>query len=169
MNKGSHRMDSIIIRKMIDSDVEELVAIACAAWTPIYEFRQQTLGDELFTLVHENWQEDKSEQSRSACRRRDTVDVWVAEEDGKPVGFVTFTCDANRVGRIGNNAVHPSCQGRGIASMLYQRALDEMRARGMRAARVVTGGDPAHAPARRAYEKAGFGLPLPSVEYFRFL
>lgn len=162
-------MDTVIIRRMMDSEVEELVAIACAAWAPIYEFRRETLGGELFMLVHPNWQEEKSEQIRSACRRRDTDDVWVAEQDGKPVGFVTFTCGANGVGRIGNNAVHPSCQGEGIASILYQRALDEMRARGMRAARVVTGGDPAHAPARRAYEKAGFGLPLPSVEYFRLL
>jgi hypothetical protein len=36
-------------------------------------------------------------------------------------------------------------------------------------ARVTTGGDPAHAPARRGYEKAGFGADLPSVTYHREL
>ncbi|NLN19725.1 MAG: GNAT family N-acetyltransferase [Firmicutes bacterium] len=161
-------MDSIVIRKMIDSDVEQLVAIACAAWEPIYELRRQILGDELFYLIHPNWQEEKSSQIRRACQSQDTQ-VWVAEEDGRPVGFVTFWWGSNQVGVVGNNAVHPSCQGRGIASTLYEKALNEMRAKGMRAARVYTGGDPAHAPARRAYEKAGFDMSLPSVEYFRLL
>ncbi len=161
-------MESLIIRKMIDSDAEHLVAIACAAWEPIYELRRQVLGDELFTLVHPDWREEKSGQIRHACQSQD-IEVWVAEENGRPVGFVSFSCGANQVGRIGNNAVHPRCQGRGIASMLYEKALNEMRAKGMRAARVYTGGDPAHARARRTYEKAGFDISLPSVDYFRLL
>jgi GNAT superfamily N-acetyltransferase len=157
---------SLVIREMIDSDVEKLVAIARIAWEPVYEYRRQELGDEMYTLLHEDWQETKSEEIRRALERQY---VWVAEQDGQPVGFVTYSCGANKVGRMGNNAVHPDYQGRGIASMLYERALDGMRVKGMRAARVYTGGDPAHAPARRAYEKAGFDMALPSVDYFRFL
>jgi AAA domain len=38
----------------------------------------------------------------------------------------------------------------------------------MKYVRVDTGGDPSHAPARRAYEKARF-LPIPVVHYFRTL
>ena len=34
---------------------------------------------------------------------------------------------------------------------------------------VGTGGDPSHAPARRAYEKAGFGPAIPSLYYYRAL
>jgi hypothetical protein len=40
---------------------------------------------------------------------------------------------------------------------------------GMRVATVGTGGDPSHAPARRAYEKAGFNLQIPSVWMYRKL
>jgi hypothetical protein len=32
-----------------------------------------------------------------------------------------------------------------------------------------TGGDPSHAPARRAYEKAGFGPAIPSVSLYKLL
>lgn len=39
----------------------------------------------------------------------------------------------------------------------------------MALATVSTGGDPSHAPARRAYEKAGFGPGLPSVYLYRVL
>jgi hypothetical protein len=49
----------------------------------------------------------------------------------------------------------------------YEHALDRLREGGMRFARVGTGLDPAHAPARRAYKKAGFSIQLPSVEYYR--
>jgi hypothetical protein len=35
----------------------------------------------------------------------------------------------------------------------------------MSVAMVETGGDPGHAPARRTYEKAGFGL-FPTARYF---
>ena len=44
-----------------------------------------------------------------------------------------------------------------------------LRAHGMRVVKVTTGGDKSHAPARRAYEKAGFRTDLPTVTYFREL
>jgi len=52
---------------------------------------------------------------------------------------------------------------------MYAAALERMRAQGMRYARVRTGLDEAHAPARRAYTKAGFDIAIPSVEYYRSL
>jgi hypothetical protein len=43
-----------------------------------------------------------------------------------------------------------------------------MRAAGLTLAGIGTGGDPGHAPARAAYEKAGF-TPLPLVHYYKAL
>ena len=65
-------------------------------------------------------------------------------------------------------AVHPEYQKRGIAAQLNQAALDAMKAAGVKLAIVETGGDDGHAPARKAYEKAGYtGLPI--VRYFKEL
>jgi ribosomal protein S18 acetylase RimI-like enzyme len=72
----------------------------------------------------------------------------------------------SRIGEIGNNAVHPDVQGRGIGPQMYRHALERLRELGMRFVKVGTGGDPAHAPARRAYEKVGFDVQLPGVEYY---
>lgn len=157
-------MEQITVRDLRDADVEQLVAIAVAAWEPIYGHYRQQLGDEIFDMCYPNWDEEKSRQIRVACASK-SVHVLVATRNDKPVGFVTFVCDG-KVGTIGNNAVHPSCQRQGIASRLYQQAFQRMREMGMKAARVNTGLDPSHAPARRAYEKAGFDRQLPSVEYF---
>jgi GNAT superfamily N-acetyltransferase len=64
--------------------------------------------------------------------------------------------------------VDPDFQGRGIDAGLIKFALDWMRHAGMSIAMVETGGDPGHGPARRAYEKAGFGL-WPVARYFKKL
>ncbi|MEM8646439.1 MAG: GNAT family N-acetyltransferase, partial [Pseudomonadota bacterium] len=86
------------------------------------------------------------------------------------VGFVSITLDhTTLLGEIGLNAVHPSQCGRGYGTQLYTHALDVMRQAGMKAASVGTGADPSHAPARRAYQKAGFGPTLPNQWMYRTL
>jgi len=75
------------------------------------------------------------------------------------------TCEPGEVVLL---AVHPEFQKRGIATQLNEAALDAMKAVGAKLAIVETGGDDGHAPARRAYEKAGYtGLPI--VRYFKDL
>ena len=51
----------------------------------------------------------------------------------------------------------------------YERAFEEMKGMGVRVVKVKTGSDPAHAPARRSYEKAGFNVRLEHVVYLREL
>jgi hypothetical protein len=46
---------------------------------------------------------------------------------------------------------------------MYCHALECMKDAGMKVATVATGGDASHAPARRAYRKAGFDAEVPSV------
>lgn len=65
-------------------------------------------------------------------------------------------------------AVDPTAQRQGIGRRLIETALDYMRSEGVTRAELGTGGDPGHAAARRAYERAGFvGLPL--VHYYKEL
>jgi len=52
---------------------------------------------------------------------------------------------------------------------MYECATDRLRELGMRVAEVGTGGDPSHAPARRAYAKAGFGPGIPNVYLYKDL
>lgn len=46
---------------------------------------------------------------------------------------------------------------------MYDFAIKKMKEASMQVATVSTVRDPSHAPARRAYEKAGFILQIPSV------
>jgi len=169
-------VQEIVIRPLVPADVDAVVGIAVAAWQPIFARYRQMMGDELFITVHPHWQQEKARQVRQACAPDSSAIVVVAEmpqngeQVARVVGFCTcYTRPAVDVGEIGNNAVHPDWQGRGIASRLYQYVFERLRDRGMRYVKVHTGGDPAHTPARRAYQKAGFDVALPQVEYYREL
>jgi hypothetical protein len=73
------------------------------------------------------------------------------------------------LGRLPENKKSRIDTPQNTKSTLRDASLDRLRTAGMGYARVTTGGDPAHAPARRGYEKAGFGADLPSVTYHREL
>jgi ribosomal protein S18 acetylase RimI-like enzyme len=161
--------DTISIRELAPQDVPTVCDLAVAAWEPIYAWYQKTMGEELFAALHPDWRAEKAGQVRRACQPDNPAYVLVAEQDGRVVGFVTMYTGDNGVGEIGNNAVHPTAQGKGIAPRLYERAMAYLREQGMRFVRVSTGGDPAHAPARAAYAKVGFDIELPELTLYRAL
>ena len=161
--------DNIVFREGRPEDADAAAEIAVIAWEGIWEFYRRAMGDAMFDAVHAGCRESKAAQVHRAFTVEDPQTL-VAEMDGRVAGFVTFHADPQRgVGEIGNNAVHPDFRGRGIAGRLYQQVIERFRAMGLRFAKVTTGLDEAHAPARRAYEKAGFTVEIPSITYFRAL
>lgn len=162
--------DETVIRKVKPADIEALMEIAAAAWAPVFDCWRGILGDEIFDEVFSDWKPIKRSQVKRACDPADPAIVLVAERAEQVVGFVAFYANPQkRIGEISINAVHPDHQGHGIGAVMYERAFEQMRTRGMRIVKVFTGADPAHTPARRAYEKVGFSVSLPSVEYYRKL
>ncbi len=157
------------IRPLHDSDVEDLVQLSLLAWVPIFESFERLLGRNIFALIWPDWCIGQWAAIEAVCREREKTRVLVAELEGRVVGFLAYEIKAeDEIGEVQLLAVHPEYQNRGIGTALSNWALDDMRAGGMKIARVETGGDPPHAPARRSYEKAGYtGLPL--VRYFQDL
>ena len=162
--------DWVTIREYRPEDLEAVLDIAVAAWQPVYASRQEALGDELFALFHSEWQADKRRAVREACEGAQSAMMCIAEVDGRVAGFASYYATTERrAGEIGNNAVHPDFQGQGIGTRMYYSVCDHLRALGMRCVTVETGGEESHAPARRAYAKAGFEAEFPMVRYYRKL
>jgi ribosomal protein S18 acetylase RimI-like enzyme len=106
----------------------------------------------------DNWRVSQQKAVEDVCAAEDT-NVWVALDTGSTVGFVAVKLDSeSSMGEIYMVAVDPDYQGRGIGSTLIEFVLAQMKDAGMSIAMVETGGDLGHAPARRTYEKLGFGL-----------
>lgn len=65
--------------------------------------------------------------------------VFVAEEDGVILGYITVRLDRESgLGRIPNLAVKAGLRGRGLGKRLMEHALDYLRAQGMTHAKIET-------------------------------
>jgi GNAT superfamily N-acetyltransferase len=157
------------IRPVRESDVEALVELSLLAWEPVFPSFERILGHRIYALIWPDWRAGQRRAVEAICRDAEKATVWVAELNGIVVGFLAYVLNLkDGTGEVQLLAVHPEYQNRGIGTALNKFVLEKMRESGMKMARVETGGDPSHAPARRSYEKAGY-TALPLVRYFKDL
>ena len=158
------------IRRIQEGDVGELQSIRQAAFAPVFDSFRSILGEEISAVAQARADEEQAELLASLCKPESPWEVYVAEVSDAVVGFVSVRLDIEaRLGEIGLNAVHPSSAGKGIGTAMYRFAMKRMKEVGIEVATVSTGGDPSHAAARRAYEKAGFTVGIPSIWLCRHL
>jgi len=157
------------IRPVCSDDVEDLVRLSLSAWTPVFSSFEQILGHNIYRLIWPDWRAGQRGAVETVCRDREKTSVLVAELDARVVGFLAYELNVqDGVGNVVLLAVDPDYQNLGIGTELNNLALEKMKESGMKMARVETGGDPSHAPARRCYEKAGY-TALPIVRYHKDL
>ncbi len=148
-----------------DEHLEFAGNIAVKAWQPIRQEYRKILGDCLYETFFDNWQTKKRKSVENSLKKGRG---FVALVDNDVAGFISYSIDEiTKTGEILENAVDPQFRGMGIGTMMYEFVMEKMREEGMFYAVVTTGGDDAHAPARRSYERAGFEKFLPSVKYFK--
>jgi ribosomal protein S18 acetylase RimI-like enzyme len=156
------------IRPFDDRDAETVVDLSLRAWAPVFASLERELGSDVFGRLHPDWREDQRRAVEGVLAAKERR-VWVAEADGTAVGFVAVRFHPESgMGEIYMLAVDPDHQGGGVGTALTEFALERLKDAGMKVAMVETGGDPGHAAARRAYERAGFVL-LPIARYFKNL
>ena len=157
-------MPELVFRLARPQDAHRLQAIRAAAFAPVFASFRALLGDEIYEIAQRR-EDDAQEALLTSLLAPDSIwELYVACTGDAIVGFVAVRLDAQRgIGEIGLNAVDPAQAGKGFGTALYEHALARMKKAGMKVATVGTGGDPSHAPARRAYQKAGFDAQVPSV------
>jgi ribosomal protein S18 acetylase RimI-like enzyme len=158
----------ILIREAQSDDLDALQNFTVRAFEPVFTSFALILGKHLYDLVYPDW---KSLQSNLVLSlyNNEKISVWVADLEGKPIGLIAYQFqEEDKTGVIEFLVVDPDYQNDGIGSRLNEFVLEKMIEAGMKIALVGTGGDESHAPARKAYEKAGF-IALPSVWYFKSL
>lgn len=152
------------MRSAIAKDLPYLENLRQAAFAPVFDSFRTILGDDIYNLAQAHEDEAQGGLLASFLAPDSDWKVYTAEVNGTVVGFVSIQLNQDRkVGEIGLNAVDPNYAGRGVGTIMYNFAVAKMKEAGMQVATVSTGGDPSHAPARRAYEKAGFTVQIPSV------
>jgi ribosomal protein S18 acetylase RimI-like enzyme len=162
-------MEESMIRNYRPDDIQDIKRIADKAWANIFAMFKERYGEELFETLYPNSATLKGSQIEEHCKAHPDW-VYVCEESGRVVGFATFNLNrAQGIGELSNNAVDPDCGLKGIGQQLYKAIFERLKAEGMKHACVQTGLDEAHAPARRAYERAGFDIHHERVFYYKKL
>ena len=160
----------LAIRPATAEDLPRLQEIRQAAFRPVFASFRSILGEEIYDLAQAKDDEAQPALLESMMAENSDWEVYAGQVGDKVVGFVSVRFDhATKVGEVGLNAVHPSSGSRGWGTAMYRFAVARMKEVGMQVATVATGGDPSHAPARRAYEKAGFSVSFPGVWMYRRL
>ena len=151
-------------------DLCRLQDIAFEAWQPIFQGYRQQIGDDLFEQSRPDPDGKRKEVLFRAENSPERI-IVAEDESGNIAGFATYDLDHERkIGIIGSNAVDKSMGLKGVGQAMYAEIFRRFKQAGMTAAQVTTGLDDGHAPARRAYQRAGFGeFSLPSVTYFKKL
>jgi GNAT superfamily N-acetyltransferase len=165
-----NQMCDLHIRPVRPDDVPRVQSIRRAAFAPIFASFRSILGDEIYEMAQRRDDEGQENLLTSLLGSDSPWAVHVAHYGDEVVGFVAIRVNREtQVGEIGLNAVDPAHAGKGVGIAMYEFALAFMRHAGMKVATVATGGDPSHAPARRAYRKAGFEIEIPSLWMYRRL
>jgi GNAT superfamily N-acetyltransferase len=158
------------LRPFEPGDLPALQHIRQAAFEPVFRSFRDIVGAEIAAIAFTHADADQAKLLSNICAAGSGHHVLVVTLGEEIVGFVSFTIDTDkRMGEIGLNAIHPGHAGRGLGTWMYEHALVRMKELGAALAMVGTGGDPSHAPARRAYEKAGFGPALSSIYLYKLL
>ncbi|WP_370614302.1 GNAT family N-acetyltransferase [Mumia sp. Pv 4-285] len=153
------------VRVLEPADLDAVVGLSLRAWAPVFASMGSVLGPRLDAMVNPQWESAQAAAVRAVCEER-SPHVYVAELDGTAAGFAAVALHDDDApepgsGEIEMIAVDPAYQRRGVARALIAACTEAMERAGCRFAVVATGGDPGHAPARAAYDAAGFtGLPL---------
>ena len=153
------------MREYRPEDLEIVMDIANQAWKPIRQMSREALGDKIANIMNPDG--DNTSKGKQVKWQIDSGDYGIAvcEHEGKIVGFITWKLEGI-FGDICNNGALPGTGLKGIGQTMYKYVLDLFRANGVKVAKVTTGLDWAHAPARRAYERAGFAKHLDSTTYY---
>lgn len=148
------------------SHVDAVARLSLRAWSPVFDSLKEALDADVYQQFYpDGWRASQEKSVRDACANAD-MKIWVAVEAGAVAGFVAIRFHEGKLGEIYMIAVDPEYQRRGIAMALTDFAVERMKEAGIEIAMVETGGDWGHAPARAAYEKAGFRV-LPLARYFK--
>ena len=152
--------DAVTIRTVEPGDVDAIIAITAEVFGPV---SIDGLIEKMMGRPAADWVTVKAQ-----AIRRELADnprgCFVAESDGKVVGYVTTAIDeAASRGVIANLAVSSACQNRGVGRALLGRALEDFRRRGLAQAKIETLA--CNAAGQHLYRAMGFREVVRQIHY----
>jgi RimJ/RimL family protein N-acetyltransferase len=153
-----------IIRQARFMDIPIIQDITRLAFEPVSLDR---MGKDFFgeNLGGKEWHEYKNASMKDQCQGN-IYQVIVCEVNEKTVGYATMSLDFQRgIAEIGNNAVHPDFQGKGIGKAMQKEIMRRMQESGFEKFKVSTLSN--DIAAQKVYEKLGFIKIIEGYHYLK--
>ncbi len=153
------------IRACQETDRQDLkdITIICFDGVSIDQNAEERLG----LIAGKDWAWRKERQIDDDIAANPSG-IFVAEADGKPVGYITTRVDqATKVGRIPNLGVLPAYRSSGIGRKLMDKAFAYLRSEGMEYVRIETLDQ--NAVGQRFYPSCGFIEVARQIHYIKRL
>lgn len=156
--------EDVVFRPATAEDAEAITEIARQIW---HMGQNKAMEDRHGVIGGKSWRDCVGENMKSAMLKSIAAGhCIVAEINSRVAGWSSWSLnEAQSIGTIGYNGVHPDFRGRGLGTELVRQAIEQIRVSGMRIAAVATGLNEGHAAARAVYEKLGFEPLVKSVYY----
>jgi len=155
-----------LIRPVRFDDIPEILEITKQAFGPVStdRMRQDFFGEK---LGGKEWHEYKNREVESSLKSNIYAAV-ACEVNGRIVGYATFFYDAERgIANVGNNAVYPEYQGRGIGKAMQAEIKRRMLEDGYSKFAVNTLSN--DIAAQKIYEKLGYKKYIANFFYLNKL
>jgi ribosomal protein S18 acetylase RimI-like enzyme len=156
----------ITVRPAYYDDLDAIRKITKLAFEPVSLDR---MAEKFFNerLGSQDWDEYKNNALTAQCKTN-IYKVIVAELAGQVVGYATMIIDEQRgIAEIGNNAVQPNFQGRGIGKTMQQEIMRRMLEAGFDKFKVNTLSN--DIAAQNLYKKLGFKEIMTEIYYLKSL
>lgn len=128
---------TITIREYRDEDLETIKSITVEAFEPV-SIDRNIENKHGGPINGKDWKFRKAQHVEFDAQR-DPQGIFIAEQDGEIVGYITTWHDKEAgVGNIPNLAVASGLRGQGIGRQLIQHALDFFKSIGLKYARIET-------------------------------
>lgn len=134
------------IRRAEEKDIPKLVEVYLEGYKGLEEYAY-THPDDVQAYI--NW-----------LFRRDVAGIWIAEENGKIIGFVASDGnwfskrEGKVVGAVHELVVLPEHRSKGVGRALMEKAMEYFKSRGLDLAELWVGDE--NTPALEFYKKLGF-------------
>ena len=110
----------VTLRPLTDADVDAVVAFSLDAWAPVFAGFEQVMGPRAYRFVYPDWRTAQAAAVAEVCR---SLDAWVADVDGAPVGFVAVLVTGGDDGHAPARALYERHGFTGLPLVRYYRAL----------------------------------------------
>ncbi len=145
----------------------EAIALALRTWAPIFPKTAAEVPRFVYDAFYPDGWEARQASDVGAMFDDAETECWLALSGDALIGLLGLRLHPeDRMGEIYLIAVDPAHQGQGIGRRLLTFGEARIREAGMAMVMVETVGDSGHAPARCAYEAAGYE-PWPVARYFK--